>query len=831
MRIITFLILALAYFSGLSRAQIISDFETTDHVTSIVLLDWSELDSAIVSTNVLFNNSTEGSSEGQFAVGSKAALQASISLATTFRSSSPASQALIDTAVENLYNACIDLEKSVHAINVGISDSLATKETRYLYQNLRNFTTRGLMLGQQYVTGVGAGWTGNDDRSDMKDVCGDYPSFWGQDLNTVQGNGNLNSLAYKVKKAYNLGAVITFNWHMSDMDGRGFYASAVNNERIVKTLIPGGTKHNAYTQLLKKVGRFMKTLRGKNGESIPFVFRPFHEHHGNWFWWGPQFTTAEEFSEVWQFTLSYLRDTLDVHNFVTAISPSPSKNGGVYTKNSYYVNYPGDKYVDIFGTDFYFNSSDADASQNDFVGTLRTVVQCAIDKGKIAALTEFGQNHMATPDLFTDNILQPLKYDSLASHIVYANLWNNEYSDRYVPYPGSTIIPDFIKFYNDPYTLFTKDLPKLYQLPVADTSAPWYVTRFDTTLLEITIPFTVKVETNEKATMRYSYTDQAFSSMDGVFETGEGSYIHTAHIGGLQSDRKTLYIRSRDDFGNTNSQSLAISYSIDTTQALIAWTDQYYPIASWPRGLAPLGNSSSAVTKISPVLTAYFRKSITLDTIPTAMRIILKGEGGAAVYVNNVEFGRTNLPSGDLNYNTRATYTSAFTAYLFSGNAQLAALKKGSNIFAIELHGTTQIPAPSIDANIVINLNSQEILSYGSEWEYFDKGIKPQDIKLADIHTSVVSGKELPSEFKLYSNYPNPFNPSTVIQFDLPKAGVVNLKVFDILGREVATLMNEEKQQGIYKVKYNAQGLSSGVYFYRFQSGSYVSIKKMILMK
>jgi mannan endo-1,4-beta-mannosidase len=819
-----FLIFAILLFAGLSKAQSISDFEPTYEVKGTTALNWMDLDSAIVKANALINNSIEGESEGQFPAGSKATLQTAIDTAVTFRSTTPLNQSTIDSAIESLYDACTNLEKSVHALNVGICDSLATKETRYLYQNLRALTTRGLMLGQQYVTGVGAGWTGNDDRSDVKDVCGDFPSFWGQDLNTVQNNSDIKSLRYKIKKAYNLGAAVTFNWHMSDMDGRGFYASAVKNERIVATIIPGGSKHTQYKTLLKKVGRFIKSLRGKNGESIPFVFRPFHEHHGNWFWWGPQFTTAGEFSTIWQFTINYLRDSLNIHSFLTAISPSPSGSN----KNSYYINYPGDNYVDIFGTDFYFNTTSADASQNDFVNTLRIIAQCAIDKGKIAAITEFGQNHMSTLDFFTSNILQPLKFDTLASHIVYANLWNNEYSDRFVPYPRSAIIPDFLKFYNDPYTLFTQDLPKLYQQSVSDNSAPWYVTTFDTTILATTIPFTINIETNEKAFLRYSFIDQAFSSMEGVFETGEGSYIHIAKISGLQGDQKTLYVRSQDDFGNTNSQSLAINYFIDTTQALIRWTDNIYPVADWLTGSAPLGNSSSAVTKISPVTTAYFRKSITFDTIPTAMRIIVNGIGGAAVYVNNVEIGRMYLPLGDLSYNINSTYIVPFTRYLLLNKDQISALKKGSNILAIELHGTTQTPSPSIDANVAINANLQEILPYGSAWQYFDKGLKPQDIKLIDIPPS---GKELPSEFKLYSNYPNPFNPSTVIQFDLPKAGFVNLKVFDLLGREIATLLNEEKQPGVYKVKFNAQGLSSGVYLYRFQSGSFVSIKKMILIK
>jgi mannan endo-1,4-beta-mannosidase len=821
-----FLILTVLLFSGLTKAQSISDIKTADQIKGVDALTWSELDSAIVKANALVNNSTEGEGEGQFAVGSKALLQTAIAAAVTFRSSTPLNQTAIDIAVENLYDACTNLEKTVHALEVGICDSMATKETRYLYQNLRTMTTRGLMLGQQYVTGVGAGWTGNDDRSDVKDVCGDYPSFWGQDMNTVQNNSDINSLRYKVKKAYGLGAAVTFNWHMNDMDMRGFRPTDVNNERIVATIIPGGSKHTQYKTLLKKVGRFMKSLRGKNGESIPFVFRPFHEHHGNWFWWGPQFTTAEEFSTIWQFTITYLRDSLNVHSFLTAISPSP--NGS--DKNSYYINYPGDDYVDIFGTDFYFDIISADGSQNNFVNTLRVIAQCAIDKGKIAAITEFGQNQMNTLDFFTDNILWPLKFDSLASHIVYANLWNNEYGDRFVPYPGSSIIPDFIEFYNDPYTLFTEDLPNLYQLPAADTSAPWYVRTFDTTFLATANPFTLSVETNERAYLRYSHTDQAFSSMEGIFETGEGSFIHTARISGLQGDRKTVYIRSRDDFGNTTDQSLAINYFIDTTQALIAWTDHVYPIEAWSRGSAPLGNSASTVTKISPVKTAYFRKSIILDSIPTAMRVILKVAGGGAVYINNVEIGRASLPSTNLDYGTNATYTGFATKNLLLNKTQLAALKVGLNDIAVELHGTAQLSAPSFDANVSINATSQVIMPYGSEWQYFDKGYKPQDIKLIDI-MNVISADGMPSEFTLYQNYPNPFNPSTAIQFKLPKAGHINLKVFDILGKEVAVLVNEEKQPGVYKVVFNAEGLSSGVYIYRIQNGTSIYTKKMILMK
>ncbi len=85
--------------------------------------------------------------------------------------------------------------------------------------------------------------------------------------------------------------------------------------------------------------------------------------------------------------------------------------------------------------------------------------------------------------------------------------------------------------------------------------------------------------------------------------------------------------------------------------------------------------------------------------------------------------------------------------------------------------------------------------------------------------------------YELYQNYPNPFNPSTVINYQLPTNGQVNLKVYDILGREVATLVNERENAGSYSVKFNGSRLASGVYFYRLTAGNFVSVKKLVVLK
>ena len=94
-----------------------------------------------------------------------------------------------------------------------------------------------------------------------------------------------------------------------------------------------------------------------------------------------------------------------------------------------------------------------------------------------------------------------------------------------------------------------------------------------------------------------------------------------------------------------------------------------------------------------------------------------------------------------------------------------------------------------------------------------------------------LSEEILPESILLYQNYPNPFNPTTSIKYTLGIKEFVSLKIYDILGNEVATLVNEEKPAGSYEINFNATGLSGGVYFYKLQSTSFTKVKKMLLIK
>ena len=138
----------------------------------------------------------------------------------------------------------------------------------------------------------------------------------------------------------------------------------------------------------------------------------------------------------------------------------------------------------------------------------------------------------------------------------------------------------------------------------------------------------------------------------------------------------------------------------------------------------------------------------------------------------------------------------------------------------------SQYTNSSSQVKIRFRLNSDQSLNYDG-W-YVD------DIKLLAYQQtplSVGNEGETPLTYKLSQNYPNPFNPVTLISFAIPKTGFVSLKVYDLLGKEVSSLVNETKTAGSYNVMFDASKLSSGIYFYKLETSSFTDTKKMVIIK
>lgn len=141
---------------------------------------------------------------------------------------------------------------------------------------------------------------------------------------------------------------------------------------------------------------------------------------------------------------------------------------------------------------------------------------------------------------------------------------------------------------------------------------------------------------------------------------------------------------------------------------------------------------------------------------------------------------------------------------------------------------------PSIRRDKLVNL---EMLPAGSTWEYhpYNPNLCLVSGGLINLFNQIITDvnlePEIPEDFILAQNYPNPFNPSTTIKYSIPKQSKVIIKIYDLLGKEAATLVNEEKFAGNYEVDFDATNLPSGTYFYKIQSGNTVQVKKMVLLK
>ena len=194
---------------------------------------------------------------------------------------------------------------------------------------------------------------------------------------------------------------------------------------------------------------------------VPMIFRPYHEFDCDWFWWGRAHCTTDEFKDLWRFTVSYLKDSLHVHNFIYAFSP----DNRFVTEQQYLERYPGDDWVDMVGVDNYGDFG-RDGKYNLEAGfrKLKIVSDYAIRANKLAAFTETGLESVPNTTWWTETLLKTLKSNELK--LSYVLVWRNDTrspTHYYAPFPGQVSEKDFIKFYDDPFTLFEKDLKNIYK--------------------------------------------------------------------------------------------------------------------------------------------------------------------------------------------------------------------------------------------------------------------------------------------------------------------------------------------------------------------------------
>ncbi len=337
------------------------------------------------------------------------------------------------------------------------TDSKATPETVQLYKNLYKLQQEGVMFGHQDDLAYGKGWVYEEGRSDVKDVCGDYPAVYGWELGHLELGDpySLDSVHFDkiqgwIKKVYVRGGVNTISWHLRN-PYTGGTSWDVSSKEAVKSILPGGDKHELFKLYLDRLADFLNGLKTDDGTSVPILFRPFHEHTGSWFWWGKNLCSVEDYKSLWRFTVSYLQNEKNIHHLIYTYSTDRFT-----TIDDYLERYPGDDIIDVLGFDLYDRGPDYPVVLKT---CLEAVTKLAGEKNKIATVSESG-GPIATNTLWWSTVLETIRPYKFSYFLVWRNPWQPAGHGAFAPYKGSPDSEDFVRFYNDPKTLFQDEITK-----------------------------------------------------------------------------------------------------------------------------------------------------------------------------------------------------------------------------------------------------------------------------------------------------------------------------------------------------------------------------------
>lgn len=350
-------------------------------------------------------------------------------------------------------------EKKHHSL----SDKNATPETENLYQNLILLQEKGFLFGHQDDLAYGVKWRYEEGRSDIKDVTGDYPALYGWDLGGIehQKSNNIDGVPFKkmknwIKEIYDRGGVSTISWHMDNpLTMKNSWDTAPSS---LRSILPNGEKHQLYLSWLDEAAQFLGNLKGSDGKKIPILYRPFHELTGNWFWWCKNNASAQEFKEIWRFTIHYLRETKKLNNLIIVYNTADFKS-----KEEFLEYYPGDDVVDVLSFDKYqYTNPVTDSSFiTEVQNQLKIMNEVAVEHQKPMAIAETGYEQIPYENWWTKTLTEAIGNYKISFVLLWRNHGWQEQEKKmhyYAPYKGQLSEKDFIEFYNSPKTFFQKDI-------------------------------------------------------------------------------------------------------------------------------------------------------------------------------------------------------------------------------------------------------------------------------------------------------------------------------------------------------------------------------------
>ena len=310
-----------------------------------------------------------------------------------------------------------------------------------------------IMYGHQDDLLYGHSWKLSPDateyvQSDVHATCGHYPAVYGTDLGGIElgweaslDKNDFDQMRASVVAHHERGGVVTFSWHPRN-PLTGGDAWDVSSDQVVASILPGGDRHEYFMGWLSNAADFLGSLKTADGESVPVIWRPWHEHTGSWFWWGQKLCTTEQYKALWKMTFDYMEVERGLDNLVWAYSPG----AGGLTPELFAERYPGDEIIDLVGFDAYQYSIN-ESYMAEMKNALDITAAFAKEHGKLMAVTETGYEGIKYDKWWTEVLYPAVE----AYPVSYVLTWRNACDAHmqhhfYGPYPGHASADDFCTF-------------------------------------------------------------------------------------------------------------------------------------------------------------------------------------------------------------------------------------------------------------------------------------------------------------------------------------------------------------------------------------------------
>jgi len=337
-------------------------------------------------------------------------------------------------------------------------DHLTATKAKGLAKRLTTLGQKGYMAGHQDDPFYGVTWEWEQGRSDVLETVGDYPALMGFDLGGIEmgDEKNLDSVPFtRIREEliahHERGGVVTLSWHPRN-PLTGGTAWDVSSTLTVRSILPGGSQHAKFVLWLERIAAFLETLKTKDGQAVPIIFRPWHENNGSWFWWGQKLCSDEEFRGLWNMTQDYLTER-GFDNLLWSYSPNLD---GAWSWDRFMKRYPGNDRVTLIGEDAY-----QWGTEQDFLtavdADLKFLSQFAKDNGKLLAMTECGLKNMPDATWWT-RVLKPVMDRYPLSYFL---LWRNYKKEYFGPSPELPCAADYRKLHKAANVLFLKDISSI----------------------------------------------------------------------------------------------------------------------------------------------------------------------------------------------------------------------------------------------------------------------------------------------------------------------------------------------------------------------------------